>query len=55
MKVNVEFPIADSERKHGVLKFQAELSGDLANELELYDTIAAETWYGMLISKIKED
>ena len=55
MKVNIEFPVVDSEGKRGVLKFQADLSGDLTNELELYKTITVKTWYGMLINKIKED
>lgn len=55
MKVNVEFPVADGEGRRGSLKFQAELSGDLVKELELYDGVAIERWYGMIINKIKED
>lgn len=55
MKVNIEFPVANDEGKQGVLKYQAELSGNLVKELDLYDTIAARTGYEMIISKIKED
>lgn len=55
MKVNVEFPIVDDEGNQGVLKFPAELSGNIVKSLELFNTITVRTCYGMFINKIRED
>lgn len=55
MKVSVALSVSDSEGHHGVLNFQADLSGDMEKELSLYRTVDIETWYEMTVSKIKED
>lgn len=55
MKVNVALSVADGEGRHGVLNFQADLSGDMEKELSLYRAVDVETWYELTVSKIEEE